>query len=345
MAPQRAAALSLLTLVLVTLASPLALRAVNRIRSTAGDRPSFVPSFELPRTRLAFDETHAAVIREANPEFVIIGDSTAGSRIQPGHLSRQVSRGVIGLFVPGTPVPQWYLTLKNFLVDNQVPALRGAVIFFRDDQLTSQVEVNTQLLDTAARDYEPELDRVLAARRLGAFAAIHAMARRTYESDRTRAWLEPTLLNGPAGVAGGGEAPRVLIDRINSEVFGLDRLRKFAAADLTAGAGAALDFDANVNRSLLPEFLALADRAGIRLAFIRVQRRPRPDGPPPQSQALRRYVERLEDYIEERGYYFGDDWGDPDETLSTYVDGDHLAPEASGPYTERFARKHASFFR
>ena len=58
-----------------------------------------------------------------------------------------------------------------------------------------------------------------------------------------------------------------------------------------------------------------------------------------------RYLEKLQAYFEERGIYYGDDYGDLELGLSTYADGDHLRADALDPYTERFARKYASFFR
>jgi len=106
-----------------------------------------------------------------------------------------------------------------------------------------------------------------------------------------------------------------------------------------------LDFDANVDDSLLPEILRLAERSKITLAFIRVQRRPSADGPPPQSLELRAYVAALKRYLESHGAYFHDDWGDPDEPLSAYADGDHLTAEGRVRYTQRFAERHARFLQ
>ena len=133
-----------------------------------------------------------------------------------------------------------------------------------------------------------------------------------------------------------------LLKAINTEVFALDRLRAFEAADLAAAQGRALDFQANVGESLLPEIIRLAERAEIKLAFIRVQRRPAADGPPPQSPELTAYVNALKGYLEARGAYFHDDWGDPDEPLSMYADGDHLTGEGRIRYTQRFAERHAA---
>jgi hypothetical protein len=340
----RSQVLSLVLVLIVAVTAPLGLRAVNRWLPATDEKPSFVPSFEGPRPRFAFDEPRARELRESKAQFVLIGDSMAGTRIQTGHLSRQVQRSVAGVFHPGSPVGYWFLAFKNFVVDNDLPSTRGVLVFFRDDQLTTQVVTNSAFLDNVARDHEPELDRVWSAYRLGRFADVHRFARSAYQFDRTRLWLEPRLTRAPAAAVTTGE-PAALIDKMNTEMFALDKLRNFDAADLAVSDESFLDFDANVGRSLLPEFISLAERGRIRLGFIRVQRRPLPNGPPPQSEALVRYLEKLQAYLEERGIYYGDDYGDPEQGLSIYADGDHIAARAMIPYTERFARKHASFFQ
>jgi hypothetical protein len=307
---------------------------------------SYLPTIETPRPRGAFDEEAAAALREAQPEYVVIGDSLAGIRIDPRQLSRLSGRSVAGLFTPGTPVAYWYLQLKNLVAENGLTHMRGAIIFFRDDQLTTQVEVNGPILDPVARDEEPELDRILAAYRLGPFSDVHRMARAAYQFDRTRVWLEPRLNRAPAfALRATAGQPADLVDAINTEIFALDKLRRFEAADLPQAQDAFLDFHEQVGRSLLPAILDVAERRGIRLAFIRVQRRPRPDGPPDQSPALTRYLRDLQAYLEARGAYYYDDRGDPDQPLSVYADGDHLRSDARPGYTERFARRHARFFQ
>ena len=132
---------------------------------------------------------------------------------------------------------------------------------------------------------------------------------------------------------------------MNNETFALDKLRKFEASDLAASTDAALDFAANVDDSLLPAIIRLADSAGIRLAFIRVQRRPTAEGPPAQSEALKKYVADLQSYLTARNAVFDDDWGDPGQSLAVYADGDHLTQDGRLRYTERFAEKHARFFQ
>ena len=336
--------LSLIVVLAGTLLVPLGLRVVNGALPGAAVRDSYLPSVENPRPREPFDQQTADLVREVQPQFVVIGDSMAGIRIDPRQLSRLTNTAVVGLYQQGSPVAYWYLALKNLVAENDLNSVRGAILFFRDDQLTTQVQVAPGSLDRVAREREPELDRILAAEKLGTFSSVHRAARDAYQYDRTRVWLEPLLTRWPATVADPAQ-PDALLNAINTEVFALDRLRKFEGSDLAAATDDALDFAANVDGSLLPEILRVAREHNIKLAFIRVQRRPTPDGPPAQSEALRKYVEDLKAYLIANGAYFHDDWGDPEEPLSLYADGDHLTGEGRVRYTELFARRHARFFQ
>ena len=336
--------LSLILVLAGTLVVPLGLRAINGALPGADVRESYLPTVETPRPREPFDQQAANDIREVQPEFVVIGDSMAGIRIDPLQLTRATHRRVIGLYQQGSPVAYWYLVLKNLVAENELKSLRGAIFFFRDDQLTSQVQVTPGSLDHVARDHEPELDRVLAADKLGTFSDVHRAARTVYQFDRTRLFIEPRFNRWPAELVQ-RELPSELIAAMNSEVFALDKLRKFEGSDLAASTNESLNFGANVADSLLPEILRIAERSKIHLAFIRVQRRPTAQGPPPQSGALKKYIDDLKAYLTARGAYFHDDWGDPDEPLSVYADGDHLTSAGRARYTERFAERHARFFQ
>lgn len=333
---------SLLVVLAGTALVPFGLRAVNGFLPGADITASYLPTIETPRQREPFDAASAAAVREAQPQYVVIGDSMAGIRINPATLSRRVGRSVAGLYHPGSPVAYWYLAFKNLVVHNELKTIRGAVFFFRDDQLTTQVVVDPLLLDRVARDEEPELDRVLAAHRLGRFSGVHRAARSAYEYDRTRLWLEPRLTRAPAMVA---DNPESLLASLNTELFALDKLRKFEASDLAQADDEMLDFDRQVDRSLLPAILRMADDAGIRVAFVRAQRRPTETGPPAQSEALTAYLKKLEQYLTARGAYYHDDRGDPAQSLSIYADGDHLTGRGRELYTERFAERHARFFQ
>lgn len=336
--------LSLCLVLAGTVVLPFGLRAINSALPGADVHESYLPSVETPRPREPFDQRTADAVRDVQPEFVVIGDSMAGIRIDPLQLTRRSGRRVVGLYQQGSPVAQWYLVLKNIVAENDLKSIRGAIFFFRDDQLTTQVQVTPGVLDRVARDREPALDRVLAANKLGTFSNVHRLARTAYQFDRTRLSFEPLFNRWPADVVASDHASE-LLSSMNNEVFALDKLRKFEATDLAASTNASLDFAANVDASLLPEILRVADAAKIRLAFIRVQRRPTADGPPPQSEALKKYVADLKAYLESHNAYFYDDWGDPEEPLSLYADGDHLTGEGRVRYTDRFAERHARFLQ
>jgi hypothetical protein len=111
------------------------------------------------------------------------------------------------------------------------------------------------------------------------------------------------------------------------------------AADMQATEDREADFATFVDRSELPLMLRDARQAGLRLVFVRVQRRPSGGRPPDQSPALLRYVQALRRYLDAGGAALVDDTGDPAETLDLYEDGDHLSHEGRRRYTAAFAER------
>jgi hypothetical protein len=337
---------ALLAVLLGAVVVPLGLRAVNRAVRPPDAAPSYIPSIESPRVRAPFDSGAVAALREAANDYILIGDSMAGTRIDPGHLSRLIGgHGAAALFHPGSGPAYWYLTFKN-LVINAGLRPRVVVFFFRDENLTDTLfRVYPSALDRVAKNQEPVLDEILAARARGTFYRLHGAVRRVYQYDQTRAWLEPIIIRAPVAWSAGRRGRKTLLDSINNEVFTLEALRPMVAADMAASSGEALDFNRNLPTSVLPEILRLSKVSGIRVAFVRVQRRPAADGPPPQSPALQEYVRQLWRYLESNGAIFHDDWGDPDQPLSVYEDGDHVKKDFRRTYTEIFFRKNPEIFR
>ncbi len=338
---------SLCLVIAAALTLPLGLPVLNLLAPPAAVAPSYLPSIEEPRVREPFDEEAAATLREARPDYAVIGDSMAGTRIVPGHLSRLVGgRGVAALLHPGSSVAYWYLAFKNLIVENPPVRVKTAIFFFRDDQLTLAFQrVTPGVLDRVARDHEPVLDGVLAANALGTSAGIHRLVQSAYDANRARDWMVPALTHAPAAVAAPGQNPAAFLESMNSRMFSLETLRQTAAADLPPSAEENLDFNLMVGRSILPEILSLAQAGGVRVAFIRVQRRPSAQGPPAQPEPLVQYIRDLRRYLADHGAYFQDEWGDPDQPLSIYADGDHVAREARIPYTERFFQKARRLFQ
>lgn len=348
--PSRAQALALAALILVTCLVPLGFRAVNLLAPDTTARPSYLPALEASRTReTAFDGNVVARLQAMQPEWVLIGDSMVGSRIDASHLSGLLEyRAVAPIYYAATGSAFWYLALKNWIVASQTrPKL--VIFFFRDENLTDPMfrvsGMYRATMDRVAREREPVLNDVLAMHTQGTWYRIHAALDRVYQYDATRAWAEPLLVNAPVSLLARPKSRRTLLDRIDTEVFGLQALRQMAPADMAQADQSAYDFQRNVSRSILPEMLKVGRRSGLKLAFVRVQRRPEGHRPPPQSPALQRYMRDLRVYLEEHGALFADDWGDPDQPLSIYSDGDHVSSEFRARYTEQFLRKHPAFFR
>ena len=69
------------------LALPLALRAANGLHPSVAMKPSYLPAIEGPRERAPFEADRLPALRGLDPTWVVIGDSMAGSRIDPASRS------------------------------------------------------------------------------------------------------------------------------------------------------------------------------------------------------------------------------------------------------------------
>lgn len=325
---------------------PMGLRVVNAVLPSAALAPSFIPSIESPRVRQPFDREVVTTLQESRPDYIVVGDSMAGTRINPGHLSRLVGgHGVASLLHPGTGSAYWYLVFKNFVVNARIGP-KAAIFFFRDENLTEPMfRVYPGVLDRAAYDHEAALDRILAANMHGAFYQAHLAAQRVYQFNRTRDWLEPRITTAPLNAIIPPDGREAFVKDMNDRLFPLEALRPMVAADMPVAAAEALDFDRRVELSVLPEIIRLSKMSGVRVAFIRVQRRPTASGPPAQSDELRRYVDHLAAWLRQNGAYFHDDWGDPEQTLRIYDDGDHIGRNYRVYYTDLFYRRNQELFR
>jgi hypothetical protein len=291
-AAARAQAAALVAVLIGGLLLPLGWRAVNRLAPAGTATPSYLPALEASRAReMAFDTNVVTDLKAMQPEWVLIGDSMAGSRIDATQLSILLDyRAVAPIYYAATGSAFWYLALKNWIAASQTHP-RLVIVFFRDENLTDPMFRVSGMyrgnLDRVARDREPILNDILAMHAHGAWYKAHEALDQVYEHGAARVWLEPLLVNAPVSVVARPKARRALLDRINQDVFGLQALRQMAPADMGQGDESAYDFPRNLPRSVLPEMLKVARRAGLKLAFVRVQRRPGGHAPPEQSPALR----------------------------------------------------------
>jgi hypothetical protein len=336
----------LVLILAIAISVPLGLRPIS-YRLTAGAPPSYIPSLEAARTRRPFDPGAREQLRRIAPRYVFIGDSTLGSRIDPAYMTRVLRLPAWWVMQPGTGSAYWFLALKNAVLDSGVEP-KVVFIFFRDFTLTDVLfRLDDQFrwtVDTLARPVEPELDRAIARRLDGSWHAVPRMLDAAYAFRPVRAAADTLARQLPVQTVAGPARAGELQQHLNAS-FGLDRLRPNIAADIASGEDELGDFAHMLPRSVLPEMIALGRAHGVRLCFVRVQRRPRPDGPPVQSPVLQRYIGDLRRYLESNGAVFRDDTGDPDYPLAWYTDGDHTAFRYRQRYTELFSQKLAFLFR
>ena len=329
----------LAALVALTLLVPFGIRAIDVRYGPRNLSPSYLPALEGPRARTPFDRFPSDRIAHYRPELVVIGDSMAGTRIDPAVLEQLSGRRVFAVLHPGSSSAFWYLALKNWVIASGVRP-RAVFIFFRDANLTDLMfRMDTAMTDRVALDTEPALNEAIASRvgewRLKAATGTESL----YRADRARLWMGPWWGDAVAATVAGRDPASVnhLLTSMN-ERFDFEHMRPIEAADVDTNDTTA-DFDRDVHRSVLPLMFREARGAGITLYFVRVQRRPSGGRPPHQSPALRAYVAKLADYVRANGALWRDDTGDPALSLDLYGDGDHLAREARERYTALFWRR------
>ncbi|MEO8076092.1 MAG: hypothetical protein ABI818_07170 [Acidobacteriota bacterium] len=346
--PSGKAAAQIGLLIALLLTVPFAIRVVNAWHHDVPETPSYLPALEGPRARDAFDATPVRDLARMNPGYVIIGDSMAGTRIDPRRLTELAGQPIAPLLHPGSGPAWWYLVLKNWVIASQVRP-RCVFIFFRDTNLTNVMfrldEQFRWMVDFAAHEREDELNSVIATRTEGPWFRLAGTFESIYGAGRARRWIEPALTQAVGRTLIPSRRQHAAFMSSMNARFSLDHLRPMEAADIQSAEEHDADFGRYVNRSLLPLMLRDAKAAGLTLCFVRVQRRPEGGRPPYQSRALRRYVTDLRAYIESHGGILHDDTGDTALTLDMYADGDHLAGTARRLYTEIFFERLKPLFK
>ncbi len=329
---------------------PLSLRALNR--AVVGELPSlgYLPSLEIRRPHGEFRAVAIEELRTGNPEWVFIGDSMLGTRIDPIQMGRISSTGdqvVSFLYHAATGPAWWYLAFKNQLAASGVTP-RATFIFFRDTNLTDtmfRLEGHYgHALDEVATASEPELDRLVAQHRKGAWHRAHRLADNAYQANVATSWMEPFIRRWFVRWKDPRPGAIAQFEWNLDQAFAVDNIRYDVGADMAnTDTAETPDFHRDLPTSVLPLITDLARRHGLTVCFVRVQRRPVGNRPPEQSPALVQYVADLRAWLEANGALFHDDTGDPELTLDLYEDGDHVGDRQR--YTEIFRKRLDPLFR
>ncbi|WP_448988877.1 hypothetical protein [Luteitalea sp.] len=339
----------LVAILAIALAIPLIWHPVMARLSSRAVEPSYLPALEASRERIAFRPDPIKDLQRLRPSYVFIGDSMLGTRIDAGYLAGLLGQDVAMLARAGTGSAYWYLSFKNYLVaSGERPKV--TFFFFRDLNMTDPLFRLTGpfrwSLDEVAQPEEPALNDVIASRRQGAWFRVHGAVNRAYNVDRANAWMERQLYDWPTRLWTDDEPTRrTWLDRMTFETMGLERLRPMADADVQAAVDAEADFDRYMPQSVLPLIIDLAKQHGMKVCFVRVQRRPVGNKPPEQSPRMQEYMRDFRAYVEAEGMFLHDDTGDPMQTLAMYEDGDHIGRAHRQRYTRQFRATLHPLFR
>lgn len=297
--------------------------------------------------KLPFDAQPLAELNRIKPEYVWIGNSMLGTRIDQDVLTQRLGDNCCYVMASAGAESAWqHQALKNvILATEQRP--RKVFVFFRDTYLTRPSyraqDMYWWRIERLSHADEPELERVMEASRTWQETLEYQLGL-AYPLQKRR----PLATVAIERVAG-GYAPwrRETPGSKYNALFTLDKMRQMESDDTAFDRldPSNFDFAGKVETSLLPSMIDLARNAGVELVFVRVQRRPTPTGPRVEAEELQTYLAQLKDYLAFKGAGFYDFTGDPELTLDRYLDGDHIRPEWKRESTDLFLRRMQPFLR
>jgi hypothetical protein len=295
--------------------------------------------------KLNFDAPLLAQVNAVSPDYVFIGNSMLNSRIDAPSLEKRLGGHCCFILWTGGAESAWtHQALKNIaLAANHRP--KKIFIFFRDAYLTQPTYRATDRywwkIERLSHADEPALDRAMTASRTWQeqfeyrLSELYPIQKARDKAGTAVSWLASEFAT-PGRVRFGESAGQKYDD-----LFDLDKLRSVQADDTAFEEQdlSEFDFDARIGTSLVPSMIELAKDAGVGLVFVRVQRRPTPEGPPAQRAELQDYMRKFGAYVSSRGADLYDFTGDPQLTLDHYLDGDHISAAWKPQSTDLFLRR------
>ncbi|MCB0338251.1 MAG: hypothetical protein KDD53_01545 [Bdellovibrionales bacterium] len=236
----------------------------------------------------------------------------------------------------------WYLILKNYILASKVLP-KSVFVFYRDTVLTEPELRTTGAYRTKTErlqlDQEPEFRKIAIER---CQPTLHSDTNRYSHlfplvqfRDKANLIINNTALS--FALVSSDQRPQFLA-KVN-KIFHYAELRSDLVGDDLGGLDNEITkktFRESLNCSFLPLIIELCKTHGMKLNFIRVQKRPTIKGAAKRSAALVAYLKDLDSYLEGAGVGTFDLTGDPKIRLRWYADGDHIAPKYKQEYTRHF---------
>lgn len=332
-APWRAV-LQLLCVLSAALAIPAAICRLGKVEETE----------RFSRRTMGAPGSMRQELREAAPEWVLIGNSMLNSRIDTSYLRTLSGRNSRKVTEGATQSALWFLFMKRIVAASGAKP-EWVTVFFRETDLTwpdllTGGKKNDALIAELDGPAQPEWQQVMAWRSEAASHGISGVVGATGEGlkqllpgDWLLAQARLELQNTAFELTEFGKDVAYALRRMElNGHFSLEHLRHDLGSDM---AGAGVDkyesgperFDASPEASFLPHMLALGEQHGFRLHFHRVKRRSQAERGLHDSPAMQAYMTDLRTYLEGHGCALTDESQDPAITLDLYADGDHISSE------------------
>jgi hypothetical protein len=282
------------------------------------------------------------VLHDAEPQFVLLGNSLLETRVDPDYLSTLAGgRRVISLALPSTESAIWYLQLKNAVLASDAP-VETVFIFFHKDMITRPLEgldgQNRGLIAGLLSEDETDYFRVITENR-----SIHQQMVATLEDVYPFQHQNDSAHDGIAKLSAFllPSSQQELSDSAEDE-FAYHNRRESPAEDPPDDP--IRTFEDSVASSFLPLMLDIAREAGVKLVFVRAQERPNQDGSVHESPAMHEYSGALGEYLETAGAGYVDFTGNQAVDRAMYYDSFHIRDRYLPDSTEFFYREMTEYF-
>jgi hypothetical protein len=316
------------------------------------------PTADWLRTQRGFNpDLERARVSAAQPEWVLIGNSMLGTRIDEQALSELSGIKACKVYRAGSQSAVWFLIFKQVILASEAKP-RVVTFFFRETDLTwPQFRTDGLQLGgiLAMNGHEqPEWQQVLkpdsslvdrtldlTSRTLKELLPSYHLAQTAHDYVQSRP-MRITLIGTSMSV---DERRAELNER-----FSLSHLRHDLGSDAAPSAvdddGITGDFyrngpqtfDPSPTASFLPHMVQLAKSRGVKLHFHRIKQRPRTAGDRQDLPERVQYMSDLRTWLEQQGCALTDETQDATLTLNMYADGDHIKedPEVAAKYHTSF---------
>jgi hypothetical protein len=278
------------------------------------------------------------------PEIVVLGDSMVQENVDAKALASRLGRSVYSIGYPGSSSAVWYLIVRHEIVEVPVKP-QTLVILFRDTMLTQPSHRISPFGDKAVDVFASMNDSLVLERaflnQINPLGKLMEAYVPFYTSQGAiQAEVSQALRYGSARWI--MDCSRKCVDDAVLTVLGRSRMsaetvqQEVVSVEGPLYSARALDFNARLGESFLPEIVRLCHENNIELIFVR-SRKQYYAGMPGEPRGLQDYLGGLQEYLNANGAAYLDMNGDPRLVPAIYTDPIHVSAQGRQVFTQVLA--------